>query len=88
MNVQERKQRFEAGEVQISEAIVDALLIAHPKELTTSEVLDALGLPDLPSPRNAERRICEGVLTRLAERGFVEQRPGSGLEPDAWRYVS
>lgn len=92
MNIPQRKRRFEFGEDAIAEAILDVLRTNSPEYLSTSKVLDGLGLPRSRegTTHNPERRICDGVLYRMAERrDDVEMMPRThNRQAYKWRYVS
>ena len=89
MDVQQRKRLFELGEAVIREAVLDALEDAHPDALDTNGVLKNMDLPQSwPTRIGPERRICEGVLHRLAEREKIEMMaPGMRDNRYWWRYV-
>ena len=92
MNIPQRKCRFEFGEDAIAEAFLDVLRTNAPEYLSLSEVLDGLGLPRRREgiKPNPERRICDGVLHRMAERrDDVEMMPRTrNRQAYKWRYVS
>ncbi|MCY4655023.1 MAG: hypothetical protein OXC95_17890 [Dehalococcoidia bacterium] len=92
MNVPQRKRLFELGEDVIAEAVLDVLRTNAPEYLSTSEILDGLGLPRYRegTTHDPERRICDGVLYRLAERrDYVEMMPpASSGQGYKWRYMS
>ncbi len=91
MNIPQRRRLFELGEDTVAEAILDVLRTQPDSCLTTSEVVEAMGLPAWKGGMslNPERGICEGVLAMLADRDQIDMiPPTSDRQGYRWMYAA